>query len=189
MSTLEGIARSPKVNRYLPWVAGLVLLAGVIAFLVAHSSNTVPANPNEKVSNAAAQKEASLGKAIALPASARQVAAQFIDAAVRGHNPVLAYRLSGPEIRADYHSLKQWLRDWNNPNVGVPIVPYPATKKAGMAIDYSRQREIQLKFFLSPRKGSGVTKPQIFLMLLDRVDGRWVVNSWQTFSPPAALQP
>ena len=119
MSALEGIVTSPKVNRYLPWVAGLVLLAGVISFVVVQYSNTVPANPNEKLSSKPATQETSLGKAIALPKSARSVAARFIDAGVRGHDPQLAYRLSGPEIRDGYTSLKQWMHDWKT--VGVPF--------------------------------------------------------------------
>jgi len=186
MSTLEGIVRSPKVNRYLPWVAGLVLLAGAITFVAVHYTNTVPANPNEKVSSQPAQQEASLGKAIAVPKAAKLVAAQFIDAGVRGHNPQLAYRLSGPDIRGAYHSLKQWMRDWRT--VGVPIQPYPASQKAALSVDYARQREIQLKFLIAP-VASSKQKPQTFLMLLDRIHGRWLVNSWQTFSPPAIKTP
>ena len=57
-----------------------------------------------------------------------------------------------------------------------------------MTVDYTRQNEIQLKFALLPRAGSQ-QKPQLFLMLLDRVgrgaNSRWVVNSWQTYAPPA----
>jgi hypothetical protein len=183
MSALQGIATSPRVHRWLPWIAAGVVLAGVVAVLIAYFGNTVPANPNEKVSNKPAQTETPLGKAIHLPAQARRVAAQFIDAGVRGKNPALAWKLSGPEIRQGV-SLAQWKRDWNNPNVGVPITPYPASPHAQMLIDYARQKEIQLKFALLPAKGSG-QKAQTFLMVLNKVGGRWVVNSWQSFAPPA----
>jgi hypothetical protein len=192
MSALQGIVTSPKINRYLPWLGGLVLLAGVISFVVVHYSNTVPANPNERLSSKPATKETSLGKAISLPKSARSVAARFIDAGVRGESATVAWQLSGPEIRQGYRSLAQWKRDWNNPSVGVPIPPYPAAKNAQLAIDFARQREIQLKFFLTPRPGSH-QKPQTFLMVLDRIGrgahARWVVNSWQTFAPPAIPTP
>jgi hypothetical protein len=192
VSVLTGILASPKVNRYLPWISGGVLLAGVIAFLAVHYSNTVAANPNEKVSNQPAATEPNVGKVTALPNAARQVAAEFIDAAVRGKSATRAWELSGPEIRAGYTSLAQWKRDWNNPNVGVPIQPYPADSSARLKIDYARQREIQLKFFLVPKKGAS-EKPQTFLMLLDRIGqgsrAHWVVNSWQTFSPPAIKTP
>jgi hypothetical protein len=181
MSALQGIATSPRVGRWLPWVAGLVLLAGVIAVLIAYFGNTVPANPNEKVSNAPAQKEASLGRALpGVPAPARKVAAQFIDAGVRGHNPTLAWKLSGPDIRGG-ESLKQWLHDWKT--VGVPIAPYPAAPNAQMLVDYARQKEIQLRLALLPKKGSH-QKAQTFLMVLDKIRGRWIVNNWQTFAPP-----
>jgi hypothetical protein len=185
MSTLQGIATSPKVHRWLPWLAAAVLIAGVVAVLVAYFGNTVPANPNEKTSNAPAQKETPLGKAIHLPAAARTTAAQFIDAGVRGKNPTVAWKLSGPEIRQG-ESLKQWLHDWKT--TGVPITPYPATKGAQMLIDFSRQKEIQLKFALLPKKGSGY-QPQMFLMVLDRYGKRWLVNSWQSFAPPAIPSP
>jgi hypothetical protein len=187
MSALQGIASSPKVNRYLPWVAGVILLAGVVAFLIAYYGNTVKANPNDKVTNTPASVEPNLGKAIKVPPAARSVAARFIDAAVRGKDPALAWKLSGPEIRQGV-TLKQWLRDWHNPNVGVPIQPYPADKRAQMLVDYSRQKEIQLKFALLPIKGSG-QKAQMFLMLLDRIRGEWRVNSWQSYSPPAIPAP
>jgi hypothetical protein len=192
MSALQGIVASPKVNRYLPWLGGAILLAGVIAFVVVHYSNTAPANPNAKLSNKAATKETSLGKAIPLPKQARGVAARFIDAGVRGKSAAIAWQLSGPEIRQGYRSLAQWKRDWNNPNVGVPIAPYPAAKDAQLAIDFARQREIQLKFFLMPRARAN-QRPQTFLMVLDRIghgpQARWVVNSWQTYSPPAIPAP
>ena len=187
MSALQGIATSPKVNRYLPWVAGGVLLAGLVAFLIAYYGNTVKPNPNDKLSNRPAQQEPSLGNAIKLPAEARRVAARFIDAAVRGKNATVAWQLSGPEIRQG-QSLASWKRDWNNPNVGVPIQPYPAGQKAQMLVDYARQKEIQLKFALTPRPGSS-QKPAMFLMLLDRIGGRWLVNSWQSYAPPAIPAP
>lgn len=183
MSTVQGIATSPRFHRWLPWLAAVLLVAGLIAVLVAYFGNTAPANPNDKLSNKPAQTEKPLGPAIKFPAAARTVAAQFIQAGVRGKNPVLAYRLSAPngDIRSGYHSLKQWLHDWKT--VGVPITPYPATKNAQMMVDYSRQREIQAKFALIPVKGSG-ENPQTFLMLLDKINGRWLVSSWQSYAPP-----
>ncbi|MDQ2983183.1 MAG: hypothetical protein M3R70_04565 [Actinomycetota bacterium] len=186
MSALQGILASPKVNRYLPWAAGFMLLAGVAAFLIAYVGNSV--NTNERVSNEPAQTEQSLGKAIALPEAAMRVAAQFIDAGVRGNNPQLAYRLSGPDIRGEYSSLAQWMRDWNNPNLGVPITPYPAAAGGRIKIDYARERQIQLKLYLSPRKGVNM-KSQAFIMVLDRKgtgpNAPWIVGGWQTYAPPA----
>jgi hypothetical protein len=192
MSALQGILTSPKVNRYLPWLGGAILLVGGLSFLVVHYWNTASANPNEKISSQPAAVEQNLGKAISLPKDASSVAARFIDAAVRGKSATIAWQLSGPDIRQGYTSLAQWKRDWNNPNVGVPIQPYPASEKAQLSIDYARQREIQLKFFLVPSKGVN-QRPQTFLMLLDHLGrgtkARWLVNSWQTFSPPAIPSP
>jgi hypothetical protein len=182
MGALQGILTSPKVNRYLPWVSGLILLAGVIAFLIAYFGNTA-SSTNSKVSNQPAQTEESIGKAIPVPKSARSVAARFIDAGVRRKSATVAWQLSGPELRAGYKSLAQWKRDWNDPNEGVPIVPYPAAPNASVSVDYSNEKEIQLKFGLKPRPRS-TQKPQTFLMVLDKIDGRWVVNTWQSYSPP-----
>jgi hypothetical protein len=183
MSALQGIATSPRVGRLLPWVAAAVLVAGIVAVLVAFDRNSVKANPNDKLSNQPAQKEAPLGKKIRVPAAARKIAAQFIDAGVRGNNPTLAWKLSGPEITGG-ESLKQWLHDWKT--VGVPISPYPASPDAQMLVDFARAREIQLEFALLPKKGADpAVKPQTFLMVLDKRLGHWKVTSWQTFAPPA----
>jgi hypothetical protein len=190
MSAFQGILASPRVNRYLPWAAGFVLLAGLIAFLIAYFTNTVGSNPNSRLSNKPAQTEPGLGRAIAFPTEARRVVAQFIDAAVRGKSATLAWKLSGPAIRAGYKSLAQWKHDWNT--VGVPIQPYPASKQAALKVDYAREKEIQLKLFLSPRPGVN-EKPQTFLMVLDRFGrgprSHWLVNNWQTYSPPAIPTP
>ena len=181
----------PKVNRWLPWFAGAVLAAGIIAFLIAYFSNTAGSNSNARLSNKPAQTVAP-AKNVPFPPAAKRVAAEFIDAGVRGNNPVRAYQLSGPGIRGEYHSLKQWLRDWRNPNVGVPIAPYPAAQGAQLHIDYSTTDEVQVKFFLMPRAGVH-QKPQTFLMVLDRVGrgprAHWIVNSWQTYEPPAIPSP
>src|ERR671930_131803 len=124
MSALQGILASPRANRYISWAAGLVLLAGVIAFVVVHYSNTAPANPNEKLSNKPATKEANLGKAISLPKDARSVAARFIDAAVRGKSATVAWQLSGPQIRQGYSALAHWVvNNWQT--YSPPAIPAP----------------------------------------------------------------
>ena len=186
MSALTGILNSPRVNRTLPWIGGLVLVAGVVAFLIAYYGNT--ASPGPKVTNKPATTVPGIGKAIPLPKSARSVVAQFIDAGVRRKSATKTWRLIGPELRAGYGSLAQWKRDWNNPNEGVPIVPYPAAPNASISIDYSHEKEIQLKLGLKPRPGAS-QHPQTFLMVLDKIGGRWVVNTWQSYSPPQIPSP
>ncbi|MGB2951990.1 MAG: hypothetical protein WBB74_01210 [Gaiellaceae bacterium] len=184
MSALQGVLSSPKFNRWLLWVAAGVLAVGVVAFLIAYFRNTAPSTATP-ISKQPAQI-ATLGKRVPLSAPARTVAFEFIRKAVAGNDAVAAYRLSGPDIRGG-ETLAQWKRDWANPNQGVPIVPYPADIRAGMKIDYSRQTEVQLKFFLSPRAGAH-QNPQTFIMVLDRLgtgrNAHWVVNSWQPYAPP-----
>jgi hypothetical protein len=188
MSALQGILASPKVNRYLPWVSGLILLAGVIAFLIAYFGNTAPKDNASKVSNEPAAREQSIGKPIPFRQEARRVAARFIEVGVKRTDATATWKLIGPNLRSGYTSLAQWKRDWNDPNEGVPIVPYPAAPHASLSLDYAREKEIQVKFFLRPRAGAD-EEPQTFLMVLDRIGGRWVVNDWQSYSPPSPVTP
>jgi hypothetical protein len=184
MSALPGVLSSPKVGRWLPWLAAAVLAAGLVAFLIAYLRNTAPSTATP-ISNKPA-RISTLGKKVPLPVRARKIAFEFITKAVAGNDAVAAYRLSGPDIRGG-ETLAQWKRDWADPNQGVPIVPYPASLHAGMIVDYSRQKEAQLKFFLTPRPGVH-QKPQTFIMVLDRIGtgkrAHWVVNNWQPYAPP-----
>jgi hypothetical protein len=185
VSALQGILTSPKVNRWLPWAAGGILLVGLIVFLAVKYSNTAKTTETP-ISNQPAQTAAAPGKHVPLSANARAVASLFIQKAVTREDAALAYRLSGPDIRQG-STLASWTRDWNDPNVGVAIQPFPASKNAKMLVDYSTTNEAQLEFMLTRRPSAaaqGWKKQQLFIMVLDKIGGRWRVNYWAPREPP-----
>jgi hypothetical protein len=162
-----------------------MLVVGLIVFLSVKYWNTAKSTETP-VSNQPAQTAAAPGKHVPLSAGARAVASLFIQKAVTREDATLAYRLSGPDIRQG-STLASWKRDWNNPNLGVAIQPFPAAKGAKMLIDYSTANEAQLEFLLTRRPGAaaeGWKKEQLFIMVLDKIGGRWRVNYWAPRNPP-----
>ena len=185
VSALQGILTSPKVNRWLPWAAGATLVVGLIVFLSVKYWNTAKST-EAPISNQPAQTASAPGKHVPLSAGARSVASLFIQKAVTREDATLAYRLSGPDIRQG-ETLAQWTRDWNNPNVGVAIAPFPATKSAKMLVDFSTTNDVQLEFLLTRRPSAaaqGWKKQQLFLMGVHKYGGRWLVDYWAPKQPP-----
>ena len=179
MNAVAGLLSNRTVNRWLPRVAGLVLVAGVIAFLIVHYSNTAK-SVETPVSNkpAAVPKQP---KGVPLDAGAKAVAAKFIHTAVVRKNLAEAYKISGPNIRQG-QTLKQWMTG------NIAVVPFPASDRAVLDLRYSYKNQAEIEFGLFPRKGSGLTKAQSFIMDLKRIGPpghkRWVVDYWAPFSVP-----
>ena len=171
--------------RWLPWLAGLVLVAGVVSFVVVHFNNTAKPLP-EKRSGPVERAPNVVEKTVPLQRAARIVAGEFILKAVSRKDAVAAYRLSGPYIRGG-ETLKQWVRDWDNPNVGVPIVPFTKPIMAApIKVDVSHPRHAEIEVALVPKtKGQA----QLFLMMLDKIGGRWFVNYFASRESPEMPAP
>jgi hypothetical protein len=61
----------------------------------------------------------------------------------------------------------------------IAVIPFPVgdVEVAPMKIDYSYPRETQIEVALLPRDGAE-TDGQLFVMVLNKIGGRWVVNGW-----------
>jgi hypothetical protein len=179
MNAVAGLLSNRTVNRWLPRLAGLCLVAGVATFLAVHYWNTAP-SVDTPVSNkpAVVPKQP---KSVPLDPAVKSVAAKFIHTAVVRKNLAEAYKISGPDIRQG-QTLKQWLTG------NIAVVPFPATERAVLDVHWSYRNSAELEFGLFPRKGSGLTKVQSFIMDLRRVGPprhkRWVVDYWAPFSVP-----
>jgi hypothetical protein len=186
VNSVQGILTSRRVNRWLPWVAGLVLAAGVIAFLAVYFSNTAESTstPLEKAPAYVPKQE----KSVPISRAQRELAGKFILAAVMRKDPVQAYKLSGPEIRQG-ETLKEWIRDWKNPNVGVPIVPYTVPlDKAPMRVDTSTKNEAVLEVILIPKNADASQTTQFWLGMNAFGKGKnrhWLVNYWAPSTRPS----
>ena len=196
MNLVQDLFTSRTLNRWLPWIAGLVLAAGVITFIAvkwAHSPDSL----STPVSNEPAALPKPEPVATKVAPEAKNIAAQFIANAValdfrnRDTKPTAAdkaklakaWKISGGLLK-EGTAYKDWLKG------DIAVVPYPARKNAGLQVEYSHKNAVELVFALLPKKGYK-TKPQYFLMDLTRVGPpahkRWIVTYWAPKSPPAIL--
>jgi hypothetical protein len=161
-----------RLERALPWVAGLVLVAGVIAAIVAFAPNR---NPTPEKTSGPAQVPVVPTKA-PLSADAQQVAKLFVQTAVARKNLATSFDLVSPSLRGGL-TRAEWLTG------DIPVIPYPIDrlKVAPFKIDYAYKDEALLEIALIPKDGAGV-KPQLFYLTLKRTGAkgheRWVVDNW-----------
>ncbi len=158
------------VERWAPWLAGLVLLAGVASYaatrLTGGSSSSAPAAPTASAS-------------VPLDPEARTVAQEVGATAVARRRRDIAWRLAAPSLRGPL-TLAQWRTG------SIPVLPYPVGQAlARYVVKDSHPSDAVLEVEFLPRKAS-TAQPAAFLLGLSRLDGRWRVASW---SPSGAVGP
>jgi hypothetical protein len=153
-------------QRWAPWVAVAVLVAGVVAYGVTKLSDSTPA--------------AALPHRVApLAAAERTVAREFVDTAVARKHLDRAWEITAPELKQGM-SLDEWKTGT------IPVVPYPVEQAvAQLKVVSSFTDTAQLTVNFLPRAGTKV-QPASFRLDLRNVDGRWLVSSWL---PSAAIVP
>ncbi len=186
---------SPRFARRVLLGAGLVLIAGVVAFTISFFGNTAEEEPTPVVAGgqAAAQPTAPASqtseKAVPLDAKAREVAGKFILSAVTREDMAQAWKITDPtsEIRLCGErpcTYKEWLSG------DVPIQVFPASEldDATFAINESLPDSAVLEVALLPKNGSKL-KGQFFFIGLKKVgtgkSARWLVTYWA----PRAINP
>ena len=162
----------PGWHKALPWLVGIVVVAGGVAALIvllpsSNGDTSTPLNPN-----VAAKIVSKPPKSVKLDPTAEKVARRFIRTAVARKHLREAYSLAGPQILQG-QSLKSWMTGNN------AVIPFPVDKVtiAPMKVDYSHKDDAQIEVALLTKPNSGV-KSQLFVMQLNRIHGKWVVNSW-----------
>ena len=175
----RGLSRRGK--RFAPWVAGLVLLAGIVAAIVVFvpSKNAAP-GATDQTANPPAQ--APRPKTVPLLKETTSVAREFLKTAVARNDLDAAWKISGPDIRGGLTH-----REWMTGNI--PVVPYPlkSLAVAKFKVDWSHANEAALEVALVPKDNANI-KAQVFFIRLDRVGPagkkHWVVESWVPRSAP-----
>ena len=165
----------PRVERYAPWLAALVLVVGVAAAIVKFAPDR---NTSPQVISKTPPAESVKAKSVKLSPAASSVVFRFVKTAVARQDLAAAWKLAGPSVRGGL-THKEWLSG------NIPVVPYPVETRhfaPRVKIDYSYQNEAQLELALLPKAGSGV-RPQFFIVELKRLAGadgktRWVVDNW-----------
>ncbi len=164
---------SRRLQRTLPWVAGLVLLAGVIVALVKLVPNQNP-KADTSVTKNPVRVSPNAPPTVKLPQEARDIAGKFILTAVVRKNLADAWKISGAGIRQTL-TRKEFLTG------NIPVVPFPFKLAiAPMKVDYSFKNQALLEVALIAPKKARV-KPQYFYLGLKRVGAakpHWVVDSW-----------
>jgi hypothetical protein len=153
-------------QRWAPWVAVAVLVAGIVAYAVTRLSDSTPA-------------AAPPHRAAPLAAVERKTAIEFIDTAVARKHLDRAWEITAPELKQNM-SLAEWKTGT------IPVVPYPVDQAVAhlkVVRSFTDTAQIQVDFL--PRAG---TKAQAAAFRLDlrNVDGTWLVSSWL---PSAAVVP
>jgi hypothetical protein len=167
-------------EKALPWVAALVLAAGVIAAIVRFfpsSSGTTDISPSAGFHPKIVSSKAP--PSVPLSASARQVAGRFILTAVQRKHLDEAWKLSGPLIRQDL-TYKQFLTG------NIAVVPFLLPLKlTPMKVDFSYSDRALLEVALVPK---GKQHAAYFYLELRRIGegagAHWVVWTWVPNSPP-----
>ena len=171
-------ARKPGWRKALPWILGIVAVGAVVAIVIA----VLPSSSGHKnaalTPNIPAKVVSQTPKTVKLEPQAEKVARRFIQTAVARKHMREAYKLAGPQI-IQGQSLKSWLTG------DVAVIPFPVDKVslAPMKVDYSYKNEALIEVAMLTKPKSGV-KSQLFTMLLDKVNGKWVVNQWAPRSVP-----
>ena len=174
MSVLrESLPERKLWEKVFPWVAALILAAGVIALiikLVPGTSGTQASSPtkNPKI-------VPPTPKAVKLSNEAREVAGRFILTAVRRQHLDEAWKISGPQIRGGL-TYKEWLTG------NIPVIPYTAPISiTPMKIDYSYPKAALVEIALVPKK-TAHAQTELYFLELRRIGtgskAHWVVWSW-----------
>jgi hypothetical protein len=166
-----GFFSSPRAQRALYWVSGIVFLAGVVAIITVYATrgNSTPAAVNNP---GPSQPVSTPPKTVKASTDALGVARKFLETAVVRKNLAESYNLVGPSLKSGI-TLKQW-KTGNN-----TVVPYPAanTKTTALVVKASNPNNLLLQVALVPPPHSKV-KPQAFSLGLNKLGGRWLVTSF-----------
>jgi hypothetical protein len=150
------------VERWAPWLAAAVLVAGIAAFAITKVTHASPA-PTLPL------------RAAPLTAAERRVAYAFLDTAVARKHLDRAWGIVAPELKAGM-SLDQWKTGT------IPVVPYPvgaATVLMKTVNSFTDTAQLSVTFV--PHSGTKAPAAS-FTLGLRKVDGRWLASAWQATS-------
>jgi hypothetical protein len=156
-----------RIGRWAPWIAGAVLIGGIVVFAVTKLTDSKPAAPLPH-------------RAAPLAAAERRVATEFVDTAVARKNLDRAWQITAPELKQGM-SLDEWKTGT------IPVIPYPVAKahvRYSVVNSFTDTAQINVAFV--PRAGTTATAAA-FRLVLRKAKGAWLVSSWlptSTIVPP-----
>ena len=173
MSSGPSFLQSRRFQQVFPWIAGLVLVTGIVAFLIVFFGNTAdPAESKVTDKETGAAVVPAKSPSVAIDPEVRNVAGEFILTAVARKNLARSYEITHPDLRQGLS-----LKEWQTGNIPVQFYPADALDKANFKIDESHPTDAVLQVALIPKEGETI-KPQIFYIGLKKVGGNWLVDYW-----------
>lgn len=188
---MRSFLTSERVQRGLVWVTGLLLVAGVVAFLTVRAGDD-KGDEARPVANAApavvdTQPEGRRGGKV--EPAARRAAGEFILAAAGREDLKKAWVLSHRELRDECAcSYKQWLTG----NIPIPYYPVGNIETAAFSVEEVTPNRTSLLVALVPKDGAKVKGQTFWIELKKTKQGekqRWLVNYFQPYAPDTAATP
>ena len=182
---MRRVLSSPRRRRRLAWSGACALVVGAITFSMIHWSNTT--EKYETPARAAGAAEAEPDPVPTRFTRARsegalEVAAEFVDTAVKRVHVERSYDLVTPVLRRGYTKQTWATRD-------IPVQPFPLDS-ARYRLKGSFANEVWLQVALYPDKAHQETVPSAVFDVVLKPFGRgenrhWLVDSW---TPAGYLQ-
>lgn len=172
--TKPGRRKTPFWQRALPWVAGILLIAGIATAIQKWAYH--PAKKVQLFTKAPVKDVSAVPKSTKLDPAVKTLARDFIATAVARRNLRHAYTIVGPELKQG-QTMKQWLTG------NIAVVPYPATAidVAPFRVDYAYPRQALIEVMLLPKATAKIRATDFYLGAKKVGSGakaHWVVTSW-----------
>jgi len=177
---MNQLLSSPRMRRRLGWVSALGAAAGGVVLLIAllpDHNPSIPSGSAARPSSRAAAQTVTEPRAVALiPVVRREVTDaldRFILTGVAGRRPASAWDLTTKALQTG-----STRSDWAKGSVPFWRFPAAGSHFSGWVLKYSYPGDVGLDIFLQPKRGAA-TGPISFRAEFKRVDGRWLVETWQ----------
>jgi hypothetical protein len=179
MSALASTLQSPRFRRTLPWLSGLVLVAGIVAFSIAYFGNTgkkfqiEPTGPVVTVAKPL--------PTVPVDPKARRVAGEFLVNAMTRKNLQKAWTLSDPGYRSSV-THKEWLA---GTLPGVTYFPPKYLLGATFKVDESHARHVYLSVLVIAKPKAPVRSEDFSIGLKAYGTGKnkhWLVDYFAPIS-------
>jgi hypothetical protein len=181
VNAVQSALSSRRFNKWFPWIAAAVLVAGAVAFSIAYFGNTAKTESAEPTGPPVAFETPQ--KNIPFPDAAWSVTKKFIFTAVARKQLAASYAIANPSLRQGF-TLKQWEQG----TIPVPFYPVAKIQKFNWRnTNYAHPRDAQINVILLPKAGSG-QRPNYFQVGLKKIGSgagaRWTVDYFGAINGP-----
>jgi hypothetical protein len=189
VNVVQSTLSSRRLSKWLPWIAAVILAAGIIAFLIAYFGNTADTSATKDQFSSGKPVTPQVVRQVPLARGARETVGTFLLTAVARRHLERAWPLVTENIKGGL-TFKQWMSG------DIPVVPLnaPIAKAAITKIVYSHPRDAEINVVLVPKTPNryGI-KPTLYVIdVVKRGEGakaRWLVDYAQVQAAPGEPTP